>query len=254
MLIDELEPETDSAFQMLVPDLMNWQGASEEEIEKIAEIVKRISGANMPKFYHWFLARMGRNMGDFSYKHMDYSTPTILAWYNDVHEEDNEKFFKIGHSSDPEMELHMFYDFNHPARDDARVAMRQEEEYEAYNRFETFREMLATKVFSIHAVRRPVFCSGTMLDESDILPQLDSVLESLGFKKSDIPTGPRCGLYESAHATLHTTGSLDLGLTSCGFGLGGNDENILRHILGTIANDTSIKLDVQNDPRQLNKN
>jgi len=251
MLVEELEPEMDELFQRLIPDLMNWQVATTDEIEKIEQIVKKISGNELPKFYRWFLMRMGQSMGGFSYHDMDYSAATVLSWYGDSFEDDGSKFFKIGHSSEPELELHMYYDFNYPARDDARVTMRQAEGGEDYKQFETFREMIATKAASIHAVKFPVFCNGTILSDDDILPQLDPILESLGFKKPEIATGPRCGLYEGLLATMVTTGSMDIGLNSCGFVLGGSDANILRNILATIATETNFILNVKNDPRRL---
>jgi hypothetical protein len=251
LLIEELEPGMDELFQRLIPDLMDWQGATADEIETIDQIVREISGAGMPKFYRWFLMRMGHSMGKFGYHDMDYSVATILSWYNGNFEDDGSKFFKIGHTSEPELELHMYYDFNYPARDDARVTMRQAEGGEDYRDFETFREMLATKAVSIHAGRFPVFCTGTMLSDNDILSQLDPVMDSLGFKKPAIPTGPRCGLYEGRQAIMVTTSSLDLGTESCGFMLGGNDANSVRNVLGTITTETEFTLNVKNDPRQL---
>jgi len=241
----------DELFRRLIPDLMDWQGATVDEIEKIEQIVREISGDDMPKFYRWFLMRMGHSMGRFSYSDMDYSAPTIISWYGNDFEDDGSKCFKIGHTSEPELELHMYYDFNYPARDDARVTMRQAEGGEDYRQFETFREMLATRAGAIRARRFPVFCTGTMLNENNILTQLDPVMDSLGFKKSAIPTGPRCELYEGRQVIMVVSSSLDLETDSCGFMLGGIDANIVRNVLGAIATETEFTLDVKNDPRQL---
>lgn len=250
MLIEELEPEMDELFQRLIPEYMNWQGSTTEEVEKIEQIVRKVSGNNMPKFYRWFLMRMGQSMGEFRYHDMDYSAATVLSLYGRFFEDDGSKFFKIGHTSEPELGLHMYYDFNHPKRDDARVTMQQAEGGENYKQFETFREMLAIKVASIHAVRLPEFFNGTMLNDDGILSQLDPVMDSLGFKKLAIPTGPRCGLYLGSKATMIVTGSMDLEPDSCGFGLGG-DVNSIRNILGVIATDTDFIIDVKDDPRRL---
>lgn len=251
VLIEELEPGMDELFQRLIPDLMDWQGATADEIETIERIVRKISGDGMPKFYRWFLMRMGQSMGRFSDPDMDYSAPAVVSWYSNDFEDDGSKFFKIGHTSEPELELHMYYDFNYPARDDARVTMRQAEGGEDYKQYETFREMLAAKAVSIHAVRFPVLCTGTMLNDNDILSQLDPLMDSLGFKKPAIPTGPRCRMYEGSQAIMFTKGSLDFGTESCGFMLGGIDANILRNVLGTIATETEFILEVKDDPRQL---
>jgi len=251
MLAEELEPGMDELFKRLIPDFMNWQGATPDEINKVNQIIKKISGNDMPKFYRWFLIRMGKSMGKFSYRDMDYSLASVLSWYGEGFEYDGSKLFKIGHTSEPELELHMYYDFNYPARDDARVTMRRADGGEDYKEFETFREMLATKAAQIHAVRFPVFCTGTMLNENDILPLLDPLMDRLGLKKPDIPTGLRCGLYAGSQATIVTTGTLDLGAESCGFVLGGIDASSLRTVLGAIETETSFILKVKDDPRRL---
>lgn len=250
MKIEELEPGMDELIQRLVPDLMNWQGSTAYEIEKIEKIVRKISGHDIPKFYRWFLMRMGQNMGEFSFHAMDYSAATILSSYNEDLD-DGTKFFKIGHTSELELDLHMYYDFNNPARDDARVTMRQAEGGEDYKQYETFREMLATKAAHINVSRFPVGCIGVLQSDNDILLQLDPVMDGLGFKKSAIPAGPRCGIYEGNQSTLVTTGSLDFGTESCGLVMGSVDGNILRNILGTIETGTDFILEVENDPRQL---
>ena len=251
MEIEELEPGMEELFQRLIPDLMNWQGASSDEIEKIEQIARKITGNDLPKFYRWFLLRMGRSMGDFSDDDMDYSALTVLSWYEENSESDGTKFFKIGHTSEPELELQMYYDFNYPVRDDACVTMRHAEGGEDFKQYETFREMLASKAAQIHAIRLPVFCMGTLVGTGDILPQLDPLMVNLGFKKPNIPTGPRCELYEANKATMVASSSMDLGLEACGFVLGGSDANMLRNILGTIAAETDFILDVKDDPRQL---
>jgi hypothetical protein len=251
MKVEDLEPEMDELLKRLIPDLMNWRGATADEIKKIELIVKRVSGNELPKFYRWFLMRMGQSMGNFSYHGMDYSAGKVISWYDNNWEDDGTKFFKIGHNSNLQAELHMYYDFNCPVRDDACVTMREAEGGEDYKQFETFREMLSTKAAHINAVRYPVFCTGTLLDDSDILPQLDPLMESLGFIKPAIPTGPRCALYEGSLSTLVTTGSMEFGIESCSFVLGGDDINKIRNVLGVIETETEFAVNVKNDPRQI---
>jgi len=159
--------------------------------------------------------------------------------------------FKIGHTSEPELQLHMYYDFSHPKRDDARVTMREADGDEDYKRYETLREMIATKAVVTHAMRANVYCEGTMQDSENILPQLIEVLKSLSINQSEVITGLRCGLFEGRQATLVTTSPLDLDPTCCGFVFGADSSEVLRKILGSIALETSFDLDVENDPRQL---
>ena len=111
--------------------------------------------------------------------------------------------------------------------------------------------MLATQAAHVNALRLPVFCTGTIVDNDAILPQLDPVMDGLGFKKPNIPTGPRCGLYEGSQAIMVTTGSITFGIKSCGFVIGGIDANVLRNVLGTIATETDFILDVKDDPRRI---
>ena len=52
----ELEPEAEEFFLRLVPDLANqWKGATEDEIARLETIARR----PLPRFYRWFLMRMG---------------------------------------------------------------------------------------------------------------------------------------------------------------------------------------------------
>lgn len=253
VLVEELEPEMDELFQKLVPDLMDWQAATPHEVDRIERLIRTITDNDVPKFYRWFLLRMGRSMGGFAYHEMDYSAPTLLSWYDQEFEDNGSRFFKIGHTSEPELQLHMYYDFDHPARNDACVTMRRDDGGEDYKQFETFREMLATKAVQIYASRFPAFCSGAMVSDDDILPRLDAMTDRLGLKRLKIPVGPRCGLYSGGQVTMVTTCSMDLDPDSCGFALGGSDREVLRKVLGTIAMETSFFLDVQDDPRRLSE-
>lgn len=252
MKIEELEPEMEKLFHILIPDYMNWQGATKSQIDKIEQIVRKISGHGLPKFYRWFLMRMGRSMGNFSYPDLDHSASTVISWYEKEWEDDGSKFFRIGESSD-EMELHMYYDLNYPARDDARVVTRHPEGGDDFKYSETFRELLASDAAQINALSCPENCVGVLGDEEgeDILPQIDPVLDSLGLKKLIFPTGSRVGIYKSDEATMLISTSLDSDTSSGGLTLGGRDGNILRKILGTIEADTGFDLDIEDDPRRI---
>lgn len=254
MKVEELEPGMEELLRRHEPDLARqWKGATEAQIDKIEQIVRKISGHDLPKFYRWFLMRMGQSMGPLSIPEMDYSAPTIISWYGDDFEDDGSKFFKIGHTSEEMMQLHMYYDFNYPARDDARLTRRAAEGGDDFRAFETFREMIASFVVKCSAMSSPVSCFGILMNNTggDILPELDPVMDSLGFKKPAIPTGLRCGLYEGSQAIMDVSTAPDLVTHISGFCLGGSDANILRNILGTIATETDFTLDVEDDPRRI---
>lgn len=252
MKVEDIEPEMEALFRRLIPDYMNWDGATEEEIKKIEKIVRKISGHDLPRFYRWFLMRMGHSMSDFGDDELDRSVSEIISWYDGNWLDDGTKFFKIGDGTD-ELELHMYYDFNHRARDDARVVKRHAEGGDVYNFGETFRELLASDAAQINAMSFPEYCSGALLDEtsSDILPQLNPIMDSLGFERIPFPKGPRVEIYVSDKATMLFSTTLDTGTNAGAFTLGGVDRDCLCKILGTIAAETDFIFDVPDDPRNL---
>jgi len=251
--VEEMEPGMEALLERLVPDLaIQWKGATEEQIDKIQKIVRQISGNDLPKFYHWFLLRMGQSMGQLSIPEMDYSAATILDWYGDDFEDDGSKFFMIGKTSEEMLELHMYYDFNYPARDDARLTRRAEDGGEDFRAYDTFREMIASTVVRRSAMRSTHFCYGTVSSETgNILPEIEPVIASLGFTKPDVPTGIRCGLFEGKDAIMSVTTAPGLVSNVCGVVLGCGDLKRLRNILGTITTEADFHLEIENDPRRL---
>jgi hypothetical protein len=54
-----LEPEMESLLLRHVPKLdSQWEGASEDDIRAIEEL----AGQPLPRFYQWFLSRMGATL------------------------------------------------------------------------------------------------------------------------------------------------------------------------------------------------
>lgn len=264
MKVEELEPGMDALLQRLVPNIAReWKGATEDEIAQIEQIVKKVSGgSDLPKFYRWFLMRMGHSMGQLSIPDMDYSAPTVISCYQEDKENKEEdhdftKYLLIGHCSKTFLPLNMYYDFGHPARDDARVTRRSGEGGEVFSEFETFREMLAYRTMLKHCVKKlPMTCTGTLYDAGgkDVHLKFDPVMASLGFKKPPVQTGPFCGLYEGSEAAMVTLDALefeDEESDGFAFTLGGSDANCLRRILGEIAKETDLVLEVKNDPRRI---
>lgn len=152
------------------------------------------------------------------------------------------------------MPLHILYDFNYLARDDARVTKRQSIGRAIYNEFETFREMIAWGELITHGVQKlPQQCVGIFTDPDggDVLTQLAPVINSLGFKPP-IQTGPCCGLYEGTRAALVTSSPPGEETDIHVFHLGGCDAHYLRKVLGEIATETSLEIKInENDPRRL---
>ncbi|QSQ18416.1 hypothetical protein JY572_26325 [Myxococcus landrumensis] len=144
------------------------------------------------------------------------------------------------------MPLHVFYDFDEPAREDALVTERDAMGGELYDRFETLREMLAWGALLRFRVNKmPQKCEGILSsDDPDLLSHLDPLMSSLGFIKP-IPTGPRCGLYERHDAVMicKRTPREEL-LGHQAFRLGGRDAGVLRKILGRMATESSLEVEV----------
>jgi hypothetical protein len=239
----DLEPEMEELLLRLAPDLpAQWQGATEQEIEQIT----KFAGRPLPRFYRWFLLRMGRSMGAISYATLDFSAPKILSYYTERFTTPDSRFLMIAHESDEMVPLHLFYHFEHPVRDDARVVLMDAGRQELYNHFETLREMIAWGRFLQLRVKvQPNRCRGIFSDTSgDVREQLDLVLDSLGFT-TPISTGPYCGIYEGDRASMVTSSSIDDPPRIQPFQLGGNDAGYLRRVLGEIAAETSLEVEIK---------
>ena len=232
----------EALLERLVPGLSaNWQGASEAEIEQI----EVIAGRPLPRFYRWFLMRMGRSMGRLAYQSLDFSARKVLTSYAEELFVPHPRFLMIGHESDEIMPLHVLYDLDFPARDDARVTKRHALGGASHHQFATFREMLAWGKFLHHGVEAmPQRCSGSFVDDGgDVLAHLDPVMASLGFKKP-IPSGSHCALYEGASAAMATSATPGDEPRIHFFDLGGHDVGRLRRTLGVIGTETPLEVKI----------
>jgi hypothetical protein len=240
----EDESDLEAYLLRIVPNLAStWEGATEEEIAA----VERLAPRPLPPFYRWFLRRMGRSMGAMAYPSIDFSVRAVLGCYA---AEDfllpSERYFMIGYEEDEVMPLHVFYDLETPARGDALVVLRDAQGGDRYPSFETFREMLTWGKASRFAVTfAPQSCRGMLIDdELDIFGCLDPVMASLGFRQP-VLTGNRCRVFERADATMICHGTpLEQENQLSPFRLGAPDEATLRSILGTIALETRLTVEV----------
>ncbi|GEL75633.1 hypothetical protein MVI01_74170 [Myxococcus virescens] len=243
MSAHELAAEMEDLLLRIVPGLSEqWQGASPEMIAHI----ERLAGRPLPPLYLWFLRRMGRCMGALTYPSLDFSAERILRCYAEKAIHPDPRFLLIGYESDEMMPLHLFYDFDAPARDDALVTERYANGGELHDRFETLSEMLAWgALLKFRVNTMPQRCEGMLsCDDPDLLSQLDPVMFSLGFTKP-ITTGPRCGLYERNDAVLicERTPREEL-LGNQAFTLGGRDAGVLRKLLGRLTTESSLEAEV----------
>ncbi|AEI68528.1 hypothetical protein LILAB_33235 [Corallococcus macrosporus] len=144
------------------------------------------------------------------------------------------------------MPLHLFYDFDAPARGDALVTERYANGGELHDRFETLGEMLAWgALLKFRVNTMPQRCEGMLsCDEPDLLSHLDQVMVSQGFTKP-MTTGPRCGLYERNDVVLicERTPRDEL-LGNQAFTLGGRDAGALRRLLGKLSTESSLEVEV----------
>lgn len=239
-----LEPELEAFLSRVVPGLAEqWQGCALDEISRI----EALAGRPLPPFYRWFLARMGRDMGPLAYADLDFSARRVINSYAEGVVALDAQFLLIGYSADEVMPLHFFYDLELQVRDDARVTSRHADDDERYDQFETLREMLAHRAllsFVIDAMpqRCRVLLKG---NDPDLFAQLDSVLEKLGFTRP-IPTGACCGLYEGRDAAIACSKTPRDDPQSFMFvTLGGRDSGTLRRVLGTIATESSLAVEVR---------
>lgn len=239
----DLEPEIDDLLLRLVPELaQQWKGATPDEIDAI----EAIAGRPLPRFYRWFLMRMGHDMGPLAYPLADYSVAAVLACHAERLVIPHPRFLMIGYSLDEVMPLHMFYDFEHPAREDARVTLRHALGGALHDQFSTFREMLAWgNMLSFGINSSPQRCKGMFIDREhrNVLARLEPVMTSLQFAVP-IATGRHCGIFECSNACMITTSdpSDEPGIHV--FRLGGPDQGRIRRILGEIATETSLEIEI----------
>jgi hypothetical protein len=239
----DLEPEMERLLARLVPDFTSQvEGATPDEIEAI----ERLAGRPLPRFYQWFLWRMGRNMGPLAYRSLDFSARSILAAYEDGTLKPDPRLLMIGYETDPIYPAHIAYDFDHPARDDARVTRATDEPLPEDQSFETFREMLAygellrTK-FSIQAQRVEVVLSDNAA--RGVVAQLAPVMANLGFT-SPIETGEYCSLFEREDALLIGFTNLGDDVAMQATSLAARSQGRIRGLLGTITRETGLEVDI----------
>ncbi|MCY1063502.1 SMI1/KNR4 family protein [Nannocystis sp. RBIL2] len=218
----------------LVPDLQDaWKGATEDEIVQI----EAIAGRPLPRFYRWFLMRMGHDMGPLGYPTADFSAPKVLECYARRQFVPNPRFLMIGHESDEMMPLHFFYDFDHSVREDARVTKSHALGGGFHHVFDTFREKLTWGTFlAFYLTTLPQCCVGSFRrhDGGDLRTALDPLMESLGFIRP-IATGPNCAIYRGSRASMVTYSGPE-GLPGYQtFRLAGEDSARLRRILGSLG-------------------
>ncbi|MCY0994416.1 SMI1/KNR4 family protein [Nannocystis sp. ILAH1] len=227
----------------LVPGLQDaWVGATEDEVARI----EAIAGRPLPRFYRWFLMRMGHDMGPLAYPTADFSAPKVLECYARRLFAPNPRFLMIGYESDEMMPLHFFYDFEHSIREDARVTKSHAVGGGFHHVFDTFREKLTWGTFlAFHLTTLPQSCVGSFKqrDGGDLRATLDPIMESLGFVHP-VSTGPNCGIYRSAEASMVTYAGPE-GLPGYQtFRLAGDDAARLRRVLGHLGRDSSLRVDV----------
>lgn len=238
-----LEPEAEALLLRLRPELpFHWGGASAEEVARL----QAIAGRPLPRFYQWFLSRMGRAMGPVAYPSLDFSVAKVLSCYEQNLVAVSRRFLLIGYEMDEVMPLHVFYDFDFQVRDDARIVKLHFLGGAIHNMFDTFREMLTWGKFSRFRIDElPRRCEGAFKGSGEVVAELDPVMARLGFTKL-IPTGQLCALYDRADAAMAISATPRSPPSKYHFfDFGAATTGVLRRILGTIALETRIEVKVR---------
>lgn len=241
--VDEVEA-LEGYLLRIVPGLAGaWRGCSDEQIGRIEAIV----GDPLPRFYRWFLRTMGASMGPAGYALVDFTADRVLECHARGLARVPGRCLLIGHDRDRVLPLHFFYDLERGARDDARIVRMGLHGESRTDTFETFREMLAwnnTGQFRVDT--RAYSCEGFLEhSDGDVFGRLGPVLARLGLT-APIATGPACGVYDSDGASMLCTVSPDtVPSTFQTFRLGADDEGTLRTILGRIADESALDVEVE---------
>lgn len=228
----------------LMPELSSiWEGVGSEEIDRIEEV----AGRPLPPFYRWFLSRFGRTMGPLTYRSLDFSCEVVLAAYANARVEHDPRYLLIAYDHDPVYPNHAFYDLDSPARDDALIMGCEYLDEEDFTpRFETLREMIAWGALFTHGVRKhPQRCTGMFeISGGDALPQLQPVLEALGFS-TPIATGRYCGVFRGPNMDLVSRSTPGENPHLQAFDIGATDAMTIRSLLGEVAHATSLELEIR---------
>ncbi|WAS90506.1 SMI1/KNR4 family protein [Nannocystis punicea] len=242
MQLHELEPEMEEFLARLVPGLSPaWSGVTADEVAQVEDL----AGRPLPRFYRWFLRRLGRDMGPLRYRSLDFSPAQIVAAYSEGLVERGRRYLLIGRDLGPATPSHAFYDLDQPVRDDAMVVSGEALDDELEPSFETFREMLAWGALLTHGIQRhPQRCVGVLKDrDGDVRARLDPVLHSLGFA-CPIAAGRWCGVYRGPHADMISKVSPAVEPRLHVFRIGATDSTTIRRILGEIVSETSLELKI----------
>jgi len=243
--MESLEPELENLLVTLVPGLANtWQGATADEIDAI----EKVAGRPLPRFYRWFLSTMGRDMGPLEDSTRDCSAKRVLQCYSDGLVTVDRRYLLVGYETDESVPMHLFYDLDRPVRNDAPVLEMYMSGADPTYGFETFREKLAWSAFAAHRLQRlPQRCIGllTATEGGRVLAQLAPVMSANGFIQP-IATGPFCGIFDrSDSAIICAIAPEDPPLDFLVFRFGGASQGALRHLLGTIAEEAALSIEVQ---------
>jgi hypothetical protein len=239
----DLEPEMEQFIRRLVPDTTQLVGATEDELRRLETLAQR----PLPAFHAWFLSRMGRRMGPLGFDRLDCTVGTIISCYEEEDFVPDDRHLLIGYSTDEMRHLDLLYDLAFPARDDARVVQMEHSEGDDYPQFETFREMFAWSQFArLRVIRSPQRCLGVFIDdENDVLARLDPLMDSLGMQLPErIPKGSHCALYERPDAAMITRATVGKPPHVHAFTLGGGEARVLRRILGEVATQSTLRVQV----------
>lgn len=236
-----LEPEMEAFLLRLVPGLADeWEGATDEEIRAI----EVIAGQPLPRFYRWFLARMGRDAGPLEEPFAAFSARAVLSAYESGDAPAEADLLLLARIDDPFMPLEVYYDLSRRIREDALVVTAQGGELS--NAAETLREWMAWATLikaRVHAA--PQRCRGWFSARSgDLAEPLSRTLAELGFTRP-IPSGRFCAVYERPDAALACKVEVEeehSGLLI--FNLGGADPGTLRRILGEIAASGEVEVEI----------
>ncbi len=206
----DLEPELNAWLAKHFPDLDRYvEPATPDDIAAM----ERYAGRPLPRFYRWFLARMGRDNAPFAARTMDFRIGRILRCYEDGTFERNSRFLVVGYETNAEFSEHFVYDFDHPARDDARLATMSpyDDEPDWAVGYETFRDCFVEMVFYQYLLAEKEQQIGFVVrteEDDTVARHLDPLLASLGFA-SPIATGPYSRFYEGEHQAAIARANLD---------------------------------------------
>lgn len=211
------------------------QGASEEEISRLEEIV----GHMLPASYKHFLRVMGHDMGPFTRRMSDFTIGRLLSTYRMRPMNKGSRLLLIATGLEDDVPMHTFLDLDAEG-DLPPVLLAEDAESEAIPHFGSLIDMLAWSiVVKSQIMKLPVACRGFLFGD-EVRSNLSAILEELEFEIVP-PVGSSVSFWKSDLEWIAASVSAPNRLM---LHVGAQNEGMIRSIFDLIREGSSVDVEI----------